>query len=53
MKIVFAGTPDFAVAPLKKIQENGFDVQVRLSPFIPELVDIDVINYIKCKLSFS
>jgi len=26
MKIVFAGTPDFAVAPLKKIQENGFDV---------------------------
>ena len=26
MKIVFAGTPDFAVAPLKKIIESGFDV---------------------------
>ena len=26
MKIVFAGTPDFAVAPLKKIIENGFEV---------------------------
>lgn len=26
MKIVFAGTPDFAVAPLKKIHENGFEV---------------------------
>lgn len=26
MKIVFAGTPDFAVAPLKNIIENGFEV---------------------------
>ena len=26
MKIVFAGTPDFAVLPLEKIIENGFDV---------------------------
>ena len=26
MKIVFAGTPDFAVAPLKKIIESGFEV---------------------------
>ncbi len=26
MKIVFAGTPDFAVAPLKKIQESGFEI---------------------------
>lgn len=26
MKIVFAGTPDFAVAPLKRIVESGFDV---------------------------
>ena len=26
MKIIFAGTPDFAVAPLKKIQENGFEI---------------------------
>ena len=26
MKILFAGTPDFAVAPLKNIIESGFDV---------------------------
>ena len=26
MKIIFAGTPDFAVAPLKKIYENGFEI---------------------------
>lgn len=26
MKIVFAGTPEFAVAPLKKIIESGFEV---------------------------
>ena len=26
MKIVFAGTPDFAVAPLKNIIDNGFEV---------------------------
>ena len=26
MKIIFAGTPEFAVAPLKKLIENGFDI---------------------------
>ncbi len=26
MKIVFAGTPEFAVAPLRKIYENGFEL---------------------------
>lgn len=26
MKIVYAGTPEFAVAPLKKLIENGFEV---------------------------
>ncbi len=26
MKIIFAGTPDFAVEPLKKLIENGFDI---------------------------
>lgn len=26
MKIIFAGTPDFAVAPLKKIIESGYEV---------------------------
>ena len=26
MKLIFAGTPDFAVAPLQKIYENGFEI---------------------------
>ena len=26
MKLIFAGTPDFAVAPLQKIHENGFEI---------------------------
>lgn len=26
MKLIFAGTPDFAAAPLKKIYENGFEI---------------------------
>lgn len=26
MKLIFAGTPDFAVAPLRKIYENGFEI---------------------------
>ena len=36
------------IKAIEKLQENGFDVQVRLAPFIPEHVDIDVINNIKC-----
>ena len=27
MKIVYMGTPDFAVAPLKKIAEAGYDIE--------------------------
>ena len=32
----------------KILQEHGFDVSVRLSPYVPDLVDVDVINNIKC-----
>lgn len=30
------------------LQENGFDVAVRLSPFVPEMVDFDHLNSIGC-----
>ena len=30
------------------MQEHGFDVAVRLSPYIEEYIDIDIINAIKC-----
>ena len=48
LKYEKATVPSKRIKAVEKLQENGFDVQVRLSPFIPELVDIDVINSIKC-----
>lgn len=43
-----APAPSKRIAAVEKLQSLGFDVQVRLSPFIPEYVDIDKINSIKC-----
>lgn len=36
------------IAAVERLQDLGFDVAVRLSPFIPEFVDLDVINGIRC-----
>ena len=36
------------IKAIEKLQALGFDVQIRLSPYIPEFIDIDVINNIKC-----
>lgn len=36
------------VKAIERLYEAGFDVQVRLSPFIPEFVDLDKIAAIKC-----
>ena len=55
----FNGTYEKATPPTRRIKaveklwENGFDVQVRFSPFIPQFIDkgvldMDVINNIKC-----
>lgn len=43
-----ANPPSARIAAIEKLQELGFDVQLRLSPFIPQYVDIDRINDIKC-----
>lgn len=43
-----APLPSKRIAAIEKLQEAGFDVQVRLSPFIPEFIDFDVLNAIKC-----
>ena len=43
-----AVVPSRRVKAIEKLWENGFDVQVRLSPFIPEYIDFDVLNNIKC-----
>lgn len=43
-----ASPPSLRIKAIEKLQENGFDVSVRLSPFIPEFVDVNEINAIKC-----
>lgn len=36
------------IKAIEKLQRNGIDVSVRLSPFIPENIDFDKLNSIKC-----
>ena len=43
-----ASLPSDRIKAIEKLQAAGFDVQLRLSPFIPEFVDYDVLNSIKC-----
>lgn len=43
-----ATVPSKRIKAIEKLQANGYDVALRLSPFIPEFVDLDVINGIKC-----
>ena len=40
--------PSKRIEAVEKLYENGFDVQVRLSPLVPEFVDFDVLSNIKC-----
>lgn len=39
-----ASPPTERIEAIKKLQDAGFDVRMRLSPFIPEYVDIDALN---------
>lgn len=43
-----APLPSKRIEAIERLFEAGFDVQVRLSPFIPELIDYEVLNAIKC-----
>lgn len=43
-----ASPPSMRIAAIEKLQALGYDVAVRLSPFIPQYVDVDKINAIKC-----
>lgn len=36
------------IAAVEKLQDLGFDVAVRLSPFIPQFIDFDKLNAIRC-----
>lgn len=39
-----ASYPSDRVKAIKKLQDNGFDVAIRLSPLIPEYMDFDKLN---------
>lgn len=43
-----ASAPSKRIAAIEKLQENGFDVQLRLSPFIPQFIDFDILDDVKC-----
>lgn len=50
-----ASVPSKRVAAIKKLQDNGFDVAIRLSPIIPEFMDFDKLNSLginKCVVEF-
>lgn len=40
--------PSKRIKAVERLYERGFDVQVRLSPFIPEFVDYEALAGIKC-----
>ena len=44
-----ASVPSERIKAIELLEANGFDVSVRLSPYIPQYVDVDKINAIKCK----
>ena len=48
LKYEKATLPSNRIKAVEKLQAEGFDVAIRLSPFIPEFVDYDVLNAIKC-----
>ena len=43
-----APVPSKRIEAIETLNQAGFDVAIRLSPYIPEFVDIDVLNGIKC-----
>ena len=43
-----ASPPSKRIEAIERLQREGFDVQLRLSPYIPEFVNVDEINQVKC-----
>jgi DNA repair photolyase len=44
-----APEPKKRIKAIEKLQNMGFDVSVRLSPFIPKNIDLKILNNINCK----
>lgn len=43
-----APIPNRRIKAVEKLQSLGFDVSVRLSPFVPQYIDLKILNKIKC-----
>lgn len=43
-----ASIPSKRMAAIEKLQASGFDVSLRLSPFIDGYIDFDILNAVKC-----
>ena len=43
-----APVPSERIRAIEKLQENGFDVSLRLSPFLPQYIDYEKLNSVKC-----
>ena len=43
-----AVVPSRRIAAIEKLQANGFDVALRLSPYIPQYIDYDRLNSVRC-----
>lgn len=44
-----ASAPSERIKAIETLEENGYDVALRLSPFIPQYVDYKVLNAVRCK----
>lgn len=43
-----ASVPSERIRAIEKLQSAGFDVTLRLSPYIPAYVDLEILNNVKC-----
>lgn len=48
LKYEKAVVPSRRIAAIEKLQSAGFDVALRLSPFIPEFIDYEKLNSVRC-----
>lgn len=43
-----ACVPSLRIKAIEKLQKQGFDISLRLSPFIPQYIDFTRLNGIRC-----
>lgn len=43
-----ASLPSKRIQAIEKLQRHGFDITLRLSPFIPQFIDFDQLSQIQC-----